>query len=62
MKIITKLLFYVNLGSSSCDQIEQNEKPKTPKKHSKTTFVWGFCLIFFALVSCNPIEEELIIN
>jgi hypothetical protein len=46
MEIFTKLLFYVILGSNS------------PTKHPKITFVWGFCLIFFALVSCNPIEEE----
>lgn len=46
MEIFTILLFYVILGSSS------------PTKNPKTTFVWGFCLIFFTLVSCNPIEEK----
>ena len=25
---------------------------------NKTHFLWGFCLIFLALVSCDPIEEE----
>jgi hypothetical protein len=50
MEIFTKLLFYVILGSNS------------PTKHPKITFVWGFCLIFFAIVSCNPIEEEQMVQ
>ncbi len=50
MKILTKLLFYVILVSNS------------PTKHPKITFVWGFCSIFFALVSCNLIEQEQILE
>ena len=42
MEIITKLLFYVNLGSSSCDQIEQNEKHKTPKNHIRMGVLFDF--------------------
>jgi hypothetical protein len=42
MKIFTKLLFPINLGSSSWDQIEQNEKHKTPKTHIRMGVLFDF--------------------
>ena len=58
MKIIKKLIFCVIIGSSSCDQIDQ----KKNTKHPIIRFLLGLCLIFFALVSCNQIEEDQIIQ